>query len=207
MGLSGHVVELRSIGCWKLTVNDCIVLQTPQTIIRAVSNSDQHTYKTITTIATAQKQLKQPGQVLLYVPFTKATIFTALVLPVSDAVQQHTALNFSSSSGNASTLSVKANTNSKALANTLTFDLIKKGPVTLTSAGAAAAAKAAAALALVREQMLTRGYELGVLPRFAEGPGRDTQVCVTALGSTTSAASDIVFAMGILQHVIHAGLW
>lgn len=150
-------------------------LQAPQTLIRASTNSDQHTYKTIATIATAQKQLKQPSKVLLYVPFTKSSTFTALVLPASDSVLQNPT-NSSSSPSNAPKLTVKASTDAKALANTLTFDLIKKGSAELLSAGAAATAKAAAALTIVREQLLSRGYEVGVLPRFNEGQGKEQQV-------------------------------
>lgn len=154
------------------------MLQTPQTLIRASTNSDQHTYKTITTIATAQKQLKQPNKVLLYVPFTKSSTFTALVLPASDSILKNptTISGGSSSSGSVHKLTIKASTDAKALANTLTFDLIKKGSAVLLSAGAAATAKAAAALTLVREQLLSRGYEVGVLPRFDEGQGKEKQV-------------------------------
>lgn len=127
-----------------------------------MTSSEQHTYKTIATVASAQGTLNLPGQVLLYVPFTKGRSFTAIVLTTSSRVLQ------AGGSGSIPRLQVRANTSAEALAKTLSFDLIKHGSAMLDSSGAAATAKAAAALQLVRQQLLSRGYEVGVVPRFEE---------------------------------------
>ncbi|KAF6263315.1 hypothetical protein COO60DRAFT_1635331 [Scenedesmus sp. NREL 46B-D3] len=118
-----------------------------------------------------QGQLEDPSKVLLYVPFTKSRSFTAIVLPTSSRVQQRSAaLGSANTAGSSSIprLQVKRGTDAAALARTLSFDLIKHGSVVVESSGAAATAQAAAALQAVRQQMLTRGYELGVVPRFEE---------------------------------------
>jgi stage V sporulation protein SpoVS len=146
-------------------------LQVPQTTLRAYTNSEQHTYKAISTVAIAQGQLKDPSKVLLYVPFTKSRSFTAIVLPTSSRVQQRSAALSSANAAGSSTiprLQVKRSTDADALAKTLSFDLVKHGSVVLESSGAGATAQAAAALQTVRQQMLSRGYELGVVPRFEE---------------------------------------
>lgn len=143
----------------------------PQTTLRAISNSEQHTYKAITTVAIAQGQLTDPSKVLLYVPFTKSRAFTAIVLPTSSRVLQRSATlggANTSSSSSIPRLQVKRDTDADALAKTLSFELIKHGTASLESSGAAATAHAAAAVQAVRQQMLSRGYELGVVPRFEE---------------------------------------
>lgn len=150
--------------------------QVPQTTLRAMSSSEQHTYKAISTVAIAQGLLQDPTKVLLYVPFTKCKAFTAIVLPTSSRVQQRSAAlsasssaaGSSSSSGSITRLQVKRDTDADALAKTLSFELVKHGSAVLESSGAAATTAAAAALQAVRQQMLTRGYELGVMPRFEE---------------------------------------
>jgi stage V sporulation protein SpoVS len=146
-------------------------LQVPQTVLRAISNSEQHTYKAVSTVAIAQGLQKDPSRVLLYVPFTKSRAFTAIVLPTSSRVlQRSAALGGASAAGSSiiPRLQVKRDTDAEALTKTLSFDLIKHGSVVLESSGAAATAHAAAALQAVRQQMLSRGYELGVVPRFEE---------------------------------------
>jgi stage V sporulation protein SpoVS len=148
----------------------CVVLfmQAPQTLIRAQSSGSNHAYRAVTTIAAAQDGLQQPGKVLLYVPFTKSSAFTAIVLPASDTVEQV--------SPNTPTLTVAESTNAKELANKLSYGLIKQGGAVLLSAGAAAAAKTVQALLIVRQQLLGRGYEVGVLPRFQLGRRTDDPV-------------------------------
>lgn len=152
----------------------------PQTLVRAAARSDAGAYRVLSTIASAQCSFPgAPSRALLYVPFTKSSAFTALVLPTSVAAigaSGEVAAASGEGSPSSAALIVNATTDPDSLASTLRRELVRGGNAVLASAGAAASARAAAALVAVRAALLPRGYEVGVVPRFVEQVSGDDVV-------------------------------
>lgn len=142
------------------------VLQVPQAVLRAGKPDDATTYRAVAAVASAQKQLALSNKVAVYVPYTKATRFTAQLL-TADASILDTITT--------APLTVKASTDAAALGNTLAFTLLRDGGATVASAGAAATAKAAEALRVARALLLKKGFEIGVVPQFADSIGNQGQ--------------------------------
>lgn len=145
----------------------------PEAVLRASRPDDATTYKALTAVASAQTKLAASGKVVVYVPYTKASKFTAQLVTASAAITDRIT---------EPPLVVKASTDAAMLGNTLAFELVKHGGATLCSAGASASSKAAEALRVARSQVLRKGYEIGVVPQFVAGVGaRGSEV---SLGDT-----------------------
>lgn len=134
-----------------------VCVQEPQAVLRAAQADDVNTYRALTAVASAQKQLAASDRVVVYVPYTKASRFTAQIVTADAAV---------TASLTEKPLVVRGTTDAAALGNIVAFEVVKHGGATLLSAGPVATAKAAEALRVARGQLLRKGYEIGVVPRF-----------------------------------------
>lgn len=141
-------------------------LQVPQAVLRAGRPDDATTYKAVAAVASAQKQLSATNRVAVYVPYTKASRFTAQLVTADASITDIITTQ---------PLTARANTDAAALGATLAFALLRDGGATVASAGAAATAKAAEALRVARALLLKKGFEIGSVPQFAESIGSNGQ--------------------------------
>lgn len=142
------------------------LLQVPEAVLRAGRSDDATTYKAVAAVASAQRQLSAHNKVAVYVPYTKASRFTAQLLTADASILD---------SISTQPLTAKSGTDAAALGNTLAFALLRDGGATVASAGAAATAKAAEAMRVARALLLKKGFEIGVVPQFAESIGSTGQ--------------------------------
>jgi stage V sporulation protein SpoVS len=117
-------------------------------------------------VASAQKQLAVDNKVAVYVPYTKASRFTAQLVTADASITD---------SITTQPLLARANTDAAALGSTLAFALLRDGGATVASAGAGATAKSAEALRVARALLLKKGFEIGVVPQFADSVGSTGQ--------------------------------
>lgn len=146
--------------------------QVPQAVLRAGRPDDATTYRAVAAVASAQKQLAASNKVAVYVPYTKAARFTAQLLTADASILDTITTT---------PLTVRASTDAAALGNTLAFTLLREGGATVASAGASATAKAAEALRVARALLLKKGFEIGVVPRFADSIGNQGQQVSSAV--------------------------
>jgi stage V sporulation protein SpoVS len=149
-------------------------------VLRASRPDDITTYKAVAAVAAAQKQLSQAGKVAVYVPYTKASRFTAQLVTADATITD---------SITTEPLTVKANTDAAALGNTLAFALLRDGGATVGSAGAAATAKAAEAMRVARALLIKKGFEIGVVPKFAESVGSNGDQVSSRLSRLVAAST------------------
>lgn len=98
-------------------------------MLRAASPDDNATYKAVTAVAAAQAQLAASNRVVVYVPYTRASQFTAQLLTADASVVARGA------GSSREPLVAKSTTDAAALGNTLAFALLREGGASVASAG------------------------------------------------------------------------